>query len=149
MASPPAVSMASPLAVRMASLPVAAHPSPVPAPRQRPPVPNPRKRPPVPALESAMLCPRLQSSPKRSAPPIARSSPYFPQGNLGGVVGLQPERRGLGPRPRGRSPAMAYWIPWSAMDARAPRSAVGLYRPLCYICSCLPCVSRVVRIKRL
>ncbi len=106
--------------------------TPVPAPRQCPPVPAPRKCPPVPAPRK---CVRV--GPPEPAPPSARCSPYFPQGNFfwGGLVRLLPKRPrwGLGPRSRRRShhglpgsrSTMAFRVPGSVMAAQAPHSAVG------------------------
>ncbi len=48
-----------------------------------------------PSVRASRAPPRVRAS---SAPPSARCSPCFPQGNFfGGVVGLRPKRRGLGP----------------------------------------------------
>ncbi len=113
MASPPAEIMASPPAVRIASLPVAAHPSPVPAPRQRPPLPAPRQRPPeaAPHQRTPEPAPRQRTpepAPRQHTPepaprqciPRACSSPVHPRARSSPV---HPRPRFSPVHPRARS----------------------------------------------
>ncbi len=121
------------------------HP-PVPAPRQRPPGPVPPVPaflgpvPPVPASPGPVPRPQVSTPPERPqkpAPPERPQEPAsfkcqtettsnFQQGNLGGGGSMAPalEAGGWG-RGLGGGPALASWIPWSAMASQAPRSTVG------------------------